>query len=163
MKPTARGLEVLDGTHTEAARFAMSAVVHMTQAIGTGEHPSIEKAHIDACALMSPARFDVLNDLADHGRRLPVPATLSVMSLDRKCGRLLPEAAATLHQDAVAFNPGRVRRGGGSGADQRDLEGRDPESGQHPHPAAASTPVAPSGATTVRSWTRRCARSRLDT
>ena len=97
---------MLDGTHGEAARFAMSIVVRMAEAVGTEALLSIEQAHIDACALMSPSSLDVVRHLADHGGRVSVPTTLSMVSLDLENWKHLgvsPEFAETATRIAEAY------------------------------------------------------------
>ena len=54
LKLTATDREMLDGAHGEASRFAMSVIARMVEAVGAEELLSVEQAHIDACALMSP-------------------------------------------------------------------------------------------------------------
>ncbi|MBU1049161.1 aconitase X catalytic domain-containing protein [Candidatus Bipolaricaulota bacterium] len=73
---------MLDGSRGEAARFAMSVIVRMAEAVGADELVSVEQAHIDACALMSQSSLDLVNHLAMHEGRVSVPTTLSMVSLD---------------------------------------------------------------------------------
>lgn len=73
---------MLDGSQGEAARFAMSVIVRMAEAVGADELVSVEQAHIDACALMSQSSLDLVNHLADNGGRVSIPTTLSMVSLD---------------------------------------------------------------------------------
>ena len=82
MELTADDRQMLDGEHGEAVRFAMSVVVRMAEVAGIDKLLSIEQAHIDACALMSQSSLDVVSYLADHGGRVSVPTTLSMVSLD---------------------------------------------------------------------------------
>jgi predicted aconitase len=82
MELTAKDREMLDGAQGEAARFAMSIVVRMAEAVGAEALLSIEQAHIDACALMRPSSLDLVSHLAEHGGRVSVPTTLSMVSLD---------------------------------------------------------------------------------
>jgi len=82
MELTRRDREMLDGAHGEAARFAMSVVSRMAEALQAEELLSIEQAHIDACALMSPSSLELVRYLADHGGQVSVPTTLSMVSLD---------------------------------------------------------------------------------
>jgi len=82
MKLTAEDRRVLDGERGEAARFALSVVVRMAEAAGAERLLSIEQAHIDACALMSQSSLDLVSHLAEHGGRVSVPTTLSMVSLD---------------------------------------------------------------------------------
>lgn len=77
-----RDLEMLDGKHGEAARFAMSVIRGMAEAVGADELLSVEQAHIDACALMSQSSLDVVRHLAENGGRVSIPTTLSMVSLD---------------------------------------------------------------------------------
>jgi len=77
-----RDLEMLDGTHGEATRFAMSVIHSMADAMGASELLSVEQAHIDACALMSQSSLDVVSHLAKNGGRVSIPTTLSMVSLD---------------------------------------------------------------------------------
>jgi len=56
-----RDREMLDGAHGEASRFAITVVVRMAEAVGASELLSVEQAHIDACALMSPSSLDFVN------------------------------------------------------------------------------------------------------
>jgi len=89
MNLTRRDREMLDGCHGEGARFAMSVVVRMAEAVGADELVSIEAAHIDACALMSRSSLDVIDHLAENGARVSVPTTLSMVSLDLENWRYL--------------------------------------------------------------------------
>ena len=79
---TRRDQEMLDGTHGEAPRFAMSVIANMAEASGAEELLSVEQAHIDACALMSPSSLDLVSHLAANGGRVSIPTTLSMVSLD---------------------------------------------------------------------------------
>lgn len=74
--------EMLDGVHGEAARFAMSVIVRMAEAVCAEDLVSVEQAHIDACALMSRSSLDLVTHLATNGGRVSVPTTLSMVSLD---------------------------------------------------------------------------------
>ena len=74
--------EMLDGAHGEAARFAMSVIVHMAEAVGAEDLVSVEQAHIDACALMSRSSLDLVSHLAKNDGRVSIPTTLSMVSLD---------------------------------------------------------------------------------
>ena len=75
-------LAMLDGDCGEASRFAMSVIVRMADVLGARELLSIEQAHIDACALMSPSNLEFVSRLAEHGGRVRVPTTLNMVSLD---------------------------------------------------------------------------------
>jgi predicted aconitase len=79
---TQRDREMLDGVHGEASRFAMTVVVRMAEAVGADDLISVEQAHIDACALMSLSSLELVNHLANHGGRVSIPTTLSMVSLD---------------------------------------------------------------------------------
>ena len=74
--------EMLNGAYGEASRFAMSVIVRMAEAVGAEELLSVEQAHIDACALMSPSSLDLVSHLATNGGRVSIPTTLSMISLD---------------------------------------------------------------------------------
>jgi len=89
MKLSARDREMLNGNHGEGARFAMSVVVRMADAVGAQELVSIEAAHIDACALLSRSSLDFIEHLAGDGARVSVPTTLSMVSLDLENWRYL--------------------------------------------------------------------------
>ena len=91
---TAADREMLDGRHGEAARFAMSVVVRMAEVQDAAELLSIEQAHIDACALMSPSSLELVERLVDGGGRVRVPTTLSMVSLDLENWRRLGVPAA---------------------------------------------------------------------
>ncbi|MGD9675875.1 MAG: aconitase X [Candidatus Bipolaricaulia bacterium] len=82
MKLTVEDRQALDGVRGEAARFALSVVVKMGEAAGAERLLSIEQAHIDACALSSQSSLDLVSRLAEHGGRVAVPTTLSMVSLD---------------------------------------------------------------------------------
>jgi len=73
---------MLSGDHGEAARFAMSVVVRMADAVEAPDLISVEQAHIDACALMSQSNLDFVSRLADAGGHVRVPTTLNMVSLD---------------------------------------------------------------------------------
>ncbi len=73
---------MLDGALGEAARFAMSVVVRMAEAVEACDLISVEQAHIDACALMSESNLEFVRRLAAHGGRVRVPTTLNMVSLD---------------------------------------------------------------------------------
>jgi predicted aconitase len=106
MKLTASDREMLDGAHGEAARFAMSVVVRMAEAVSAERLLSIEQAHIDACALMSPSSLDLVRHLADHGGLVSVPTTLSMVSLDLENWEHLgvsPQFADTATRIAEAY------------------------------------------------------------
>ncbi|MDD5265087.1 MAG: aconitase X catalytic domain-containing protein [Candidatus Bipolaricaulis sp.] len=106
MKLTAEDRRALDGERGEAARFALSVVVRMAEAAGAEELLSIEQAHIDACALMSRSSLDLVSHLAEHGGRVRVPTTLSMVSLDLEGWKSLgvsPRFAATASRIAQAY------------------------------------------------------------
>ena len=73
---------MLNGDLGEAARFAMSVVVRMADAVEAPDLISVEQAHIDACALMSQSNLDFVSRLANAGGRVRVPTTLNMVSLD---------------------------------------------------------------------------------
>ena len=106
MRLTDDDRKILDGAHGEAARFAMAIVVRMAEAVDAEALLSIEQAHIDACALMSRSSLDVVSYLADHGGRVAVPTTLSMVSLDLEHWERLgvaPEFADMATQIADAY------------------------------------------------------------
>jgi len=106
MKLMASDRAMLDGARGEAVRFAMSVVVRMAEAVEAEELLSIEQAHIDACALMSPSSLELVKYLSDYGGRVSVPTTLSMVSLDLEHWESLgvhPEFAATATQIAGAY------------------------------------------------------------
>ncbi len=82
MRLTTEDQRMLDGGCGEAARFAATVVVRMAEATGAEGLLSVEQAHIDACALMSRSSLDLVSHLADHGGRVAVPTTLSMISVD---------------------------------------------------------------------------------
>ena len=82
LKLAQRDREMLDGLHSEASRFAMTVIVRMAEAVGANELVSVEQAHIDACALMSPSSLNLVNHLASRGGHVTIPTTLSMISLD---------------------------------------------------------------------------------
>ncbi len=101
---TDRGM--LDGAHGEASRFAMSVIVRMAEAVGAEELLSVEQAHIDACALMSPSSLDLVSHLAANEGRVSIPTTLSMVSLDLEHWEALgvpAEFAETSLQIAEAY------------------------------------------------------------
>jgi predicted aconitase len=78
----------------------------MAEAAGADKLLSIEQAHIDACALMSPSSLDVVSYLADHGGHVSVPTTLNMVSLDLEHWKSLgvsPEFADTATRIAEAY------------------------------------------------------------
>jgi predicted aconitase len=106
MELTTRDREMLDGVHGESARFAMSVILRMAEAVGAEDLISIEAAHIDACALMSRSSLDVIRHLVEHGGRVSVPTTLSMVSLDLENWRYLgiePEHAETATRIADGY------------------------------------------------------------
>ena len=106
MRLTEDDRKMADGAYGEATRFAMSIVIRMATAVGAESLLRIEQAHIDACALMSRSSLDVVNHLADHGGRVAVPTTLSMVSLDLEHWQRLgvdPEFADMATQIADAY------------------------------------------------------------
>jgi cis-L-3-hydroxyproline dehydratase len=99
-----RDREMLDGAHGEASRFAITVVVRMAEAVGASELLSVEQAHIDACALMSPSSLDFVNHLASNGGRVSIPTTLSMVSLDLENWQTLGVPADFAHVSTQIAN-----------------------------------------------------------
>jgi predicted aconitase len=74
--------ELLDGTHGEAARFAMSLLVRFAEAAGAERFVGAEAAHIDGCLYLGQVSLDFVEHLVRLGGRVRVPTTLNVGSVD---------------------------------------------------------------------------------
>ena len=87
---------MLAGAFGEAARFAMTIILRMAEITGADDLISIDGAHIDACALMSPSSLEFIERMVEGGGRFRVPTTLSMVSLDLRHWRRLgvPESFA---------------------------------------------------------------------
>ena len=97
---------LLAGASGEAARFAMTIILRMAEITGATDLISIESAHIDACALMSPSSLAFIERMVAGGGRFRVPTTLSMVSLDLRHWRDLgvPEDfAASAERIADAY------------------------------------------------------------
>lgn len=74
--------QFLEGTHGEAARFAMRLLVRFADAIGAESFIDIEAAHIDGCLYLGEVSLDFVEHLVRQGGRVRVPTTLNVGSVD---------------------------------------------------------------------------------
>jgi predicted aconitase len=72
----------LDGSHGEAAAFAMHLVTRFAEAVGAGHLIDIEAAHVDGCLHHGKVSLDFIEHIVALGGRVRVPTTLNVGSLD---------------------------------------------------------------------------------
>ncbi|HEY6582306.1 MAG TPA: aconitase X [Rubrobacter sp.] len=74
--------DLLSGHRGEAARIAMRIILEMGRVAGAQRLIDVRSAHIDGCLYHGQAGLDFAERLASAGRRVVVPATLNVGSLD---------------------------------------------------------------------------------
>ena len=82
LKLSDRDERVLDGSHGEAAKLALSIVTRMAEVYGAEELIDISQAHIDACGFVSQSGLEFAERLVALGARVAVPSTLNMVPLD---------------------------------------------------------------------------------
>ncbi len=95
--------EMLDGRHGEAKRRAMDGLVQLGRAFGAEDMVEIGYAHIHAGMAMYLHDVELMEELADLGARMAVPASVNLANADtvnwRQTGA--PEKLARLQQRAA--------------------------------------------------------------
>ena len=103
MRLTRDEQEMLDGRHGEAKRRAMDGLVQLGQAFGATEMVAIGYAHIHAGMAMYLHDVELMEELAELGARMAVPASVNIANADmvnwRQTGA--PESLARLQQRAA--------------------------------------------------------------
>ena len=74
--------ELVDGAHGAGAAFAMRFLVRFAEAVDARAFLDIEAAHIDGCLYHGRASLDFAERLIELGRKVRVPTTLNVGSVD---------------------------------------------------------------------------------
>jgi predicted aconitase len=74
--------EFLDGTHGEAARFAMRLLARFAEAVGAEDFIDAQAAHVDGCLYLGEASLDFVEHFIRLSARVRVPTTLNVGSID---------------------------------------------------------------------------------
>jgi predicted aconitase len=82
LKLSEKDRAMLEGSHGEAARLALSIILRMGEVLQADELMDITQAHIDGCGLMSDASLDFAETMAKLGGRVCVPTTLNMVPLD---------------------------------------------------------------------------------
>ena len=96
--------EMLDGTRGEALRRAMEGLVQLGEAFGADDMVEIGYAHVHPGMALYAQDVELMEELAEMGARMAVPASANVTNVDTVNWRLTgaPEKLAQLHMRGVA-------------------------------------------------------------